>query len=59
LVPAIVMVIMTIASLVYSLYTDYIPNSNIILTLTDTISLVLPLGVVILSIRKASVIYTG
>lgn len=54
LLPAIVMVVTTIASLSYYLIVKYIPSGNLILIVTDIILLILALGVIFLSIQKLS-----
>ena len=51
-IPAVVMVVTTIASLLYKLITDYIPNFKPLLILTDIVLLALAVGVIGLSIRK-------
>jgi len=53
--PAVVMVVTTIAALVYYLFTQYIPKMNIALIITDLILLALSLGVIILAIKKTFV----
>lgn len=52
LVPAVIMIITTISSLIYYLFAKYIPTGNIILTITDLILLALSVGVIIQSVRK-------
>lgn len=52
LLPAVIMVVTTIASLSYYLFVKYIPSGNLILIVTDIILLILVLGVIILSIQK-------
>jgi len=52
LVPAVIMVVTTIASLGYSLVTEYIPKTNVILAVTDIVLLVLAAGVVSQALRK-------
>lgn len=54
LLPAVIMVVTTIASLSYYLFVKYIPSGNLILIVTDIILLILALGVIILSIRRLS-----
>jgi carbon starvation protein len=55
LVPAVIMVVTTIASLVYYLLAKYIPAGNVILTITDLILLALSAGVVVQSVRRTIV----
>ncbi|UCD93714.1 MAG: carbon starvation protein A, partial [Candidatus Zixiibacteriota bacterium] len=52
LVPAVIMVITTMAALIYYLFAKYIPASNIVLIITDLILLVLSVGVVFQSFKK-------
>jgi len=52
LLPAALMLITTIAALVYYLFARYIPSGNILLSITDIILLLLSLGVIIQSLRK-------
>jgi len=52
IIPAMVMIVTTIASLVYSLIVKYVPNENILLATTDVLLLLLALGVLALSARK-------
>jgi carbon starvation protein len=52
LVPAVIMVVTTIAALVYYLFARYIPDMNIVLIITDLILLILSVGVVYQSFRK-------
>ena len=52
LVPALVMMLTTIASLFYSLFEKYLPSHNIILTVTNIILLGLAFGVLYLSLKK-------
>ncbi len=52
LVPAVIMVVTTMASLIYSLVYDFIPSANIILSVTDLLLLGLSVGVVFQSVRK-------
>lgn len=51
-VPAIIMVVTTIAALVYYLFDRYIPNLNVALIITDLILLMLSVGVIIQSLKK-------
>jgi len=52
LIPAVVMVVTTIASLSYKLFVDYLPNGQVILAVTDMLLLLLALGVMRLSIKS-------
>lgn len=52
IIPAVVMVVTTIASLVYKLFTDYLPNGNYLLLLIDLLLLILSFGVIRLSLKK-------
>jgi carbon starvation protein len=52
LIPAIIMLVTTMAALVYYLLVKYIPTGNIVLTVTDLVLLVLAFGVVIQTWRK-------
>jgi carbon starvation protein len=52
IIPAVVMVITTIASLTYYLVVTYIPTGNVILAVSDILLLVLSLGVIALSLHK-------
>jgi len=52
LVPAVVMIITTIAALSYYLFVKYLPTHNVILVVTDFILLALAVGVLILSLRE-------
>jgi len=52
LIPAIIMLITTMAALVYYLFERYIPSGNILLSITDLILLALSIGVIIQSLRK-------
>ena len=51
-IPAIFMVVTTIASLIYYLVTQYIPRLNLILAVTDIILLFLSFGVIFQSFKK-------
>jgi len=51
-IPAVIMVVTTMASLVYKLFTDYIPGQNYFLAVIDVFLLILALGVTRLSVRK-------
>lgn len=59
LIPAVIMVVTTIASLVYALFNDYIPDRNLILSIVDIILLLLSVGVITQSLRKAAPIWRG
>lgn len=52
LIPAVVMVVTTIASLIYYLFAKYIPTLNIVLIVTDLILLTLSVGVIFQSIKR-------
>jgi carbon starvation protein len=52
IIPALAMLITTIASLIYSLVVKYIPTNNTLLAVTDVLLLVLAFGVVTLSVRR-------
>ncbi len=52
IIPAVVMIVTTIAALSYKLFTDYIPNHNLLLAGIDILLLVLSVGVIRLSIKK-------
>lgn len=52
IIPAIVMVVTTMSSLIYKLFAEYIPNRNYFLAIIDIFLLVLAVGVTRLSIRK-------
>ncbi len=52
LIPAVLMVITTIAALLYKLIVQYIPDSNTLLIFTDLILLFLSFGVVFLALKK-------
>jgi len=54
LIPAVIMVVTTITSLIYSLVVEFLPKGNVILSITDLTLLALSIGVVIQSIRKFS-----
>lgn len=53
LIPAIFMITTTLASLVYLLVNNYIPQNNLILIVTDLVLLLLALAVAVLMIRTA------
>ncbi len=50
--PAVIMLITTIASLIYYLIARYLPSHNIVLAVTDLILLGLSAGVVVQTVRK-------
>jgi hypothetical protein len=52
LVPAVIMIITTIAALSYYLFVKYLPSQNLLLVVTDSILLALAVGVLVLSIRE-------
>jgi len=52
IIPAVIMVVTTIASLIYKLFTDYLPNMNILLITIDILLLGLAFGVMKMSISK-------
>lgn len=52
IIPALVMVVTTLTALSYKLFTDYIPNGNILLATVDILLLILALGVMQISIKK-------
>ncbi|HUV30546.1 MAG TPA: carbon starvation CstA family protein [Acidobacteriota bacterium] len=52
LVPAVVMLATTIASLTYSLIAKYLPGGNTLLAVTDMALLALSIGVLVLSVRS-------
>jgi carbon starvation protein len=52
MIPAVIMVVTTIASLIYKLFVDYLPNMNFLLITIDILLLGLALGVMKLSIKK-------
>ena len=52
LIPAVIMVVTTIAALIYYLFAKYIPTFNVVLIVTDLILLVLSVGVIIQSVKK-------
>jgi len=51
LVPAVVMIVTTIAALSYYLVVRYLPSGNLLMVITDCILLSLSLGVLFLSFR--------
>jgi len=59
LVPAVIMVVTTIAALLYYLFMQYIPSLNIVLIITDLILLFLSIGVIIQSLKRAVAISKG
>ncbi|HOP08322.1 MAG TPA: carbon starvation CstA family protein [candidate division Zixibacteria bacterium] len=52
LIPAVVMLVTTIAALIYKLFYEYIPDGKFILIATDIVLLVLSVGVIRLSWRQ-------
>ncbi|HKK20563.1 MAG TPA: carbon starvation CstA family protein, partial [candidate division Zixibacteria bacterium] len=52
LIPAVIMIVTTIAALSYKLFTDYIPHYNLLLAAIDILLLILSVGVIRLSIKK-------
>ncbi|UCD65157.1 MAG: carbon starvation protein A [Candidatus Zixiibacteriota bacterium] len=52
IVPAVVMVVTTMFSLGYKLFSEYIPNRNVLLAVIDILLLALAVGVARLSIRR-------
>jgi len=52
LIPAVIMVVTTIAALLYYLFARYIPTFNVVLIITDLILLILSVGVIIQSVKK-------
>jgi len=52
LIPAVIMVVTTIAALVYYLFSRYLPSGNVLLSITDVVLLLLSGGVVLQTIRK-------
>nr|MBN2276661.1 carbon starvation protein A [candidate division Zixibacteria bacterium] len=52
LIPAVIMVVTTIAALIYYLFAEYIPGVNVILIITDIVLLILSFGVITQSIKK-------
>ena len=52
IIPAVIMIVTTMSSLGYKLFTDYLPNGNFLLAGIDIILLILAAGVGRLSIRK-------
>lgn len=59
LVPAVFMIVTTLASLVYLLFNKYLPAANITLIVTDILLIILSLGVALLSTRTAYSLYRG
>jgi len=49
-----VMLITTIVSLTYFLFSRFLPSGNVLLAITDLILLALSIGVVVLSVRQFS-----
>ena len=56
LVPALVMIATTIASLTYYLFVKYLPTGNILLATTDLVLLGLSLGVLVLSVHDSFIV---
>jgi len=54
MIPAVIMIVTTIASLIYYLFAHYLPSGNILLSITDIVLLLLSGGVVIQTIRKSA-----
>jgi len=52
IIPAVIMVITTIVSLIYKMITDYIPNGNLLLSSVAILLLILSIGVMKLSMSK-------
>lgn len=52
LIPALVMMVTTIGSLIYSLFVKYLPAHNVLLATTNIILLVLAFGVLFLSFKR-------
>ena len=52
LIPAVIMVVTTIAALLYYLFARYIPTFNVVLIITDLVLLILSVGVIIQSVKK-------
>jgi carbon starvation protein len=52
IIPAVIMIVTTIAALSYKLFTDYIPHYNLLLAAIDILLLILSVGVIRLSIKK-------
>jgi carbon starvation protein len=59
LLPAVFMVVTTLASLIYLLFTNYIPARNAALITADVLLMVLSAGVVYLSIKTAYSLHRG
>jgi len=57
LIPAVFMIVTTLASLVYLLVDKYLPAANIVLITTDILLIILSLGVVTLSVRTGYSLY--
>jgi carbon starvation protein len=53
LIPAVFMIVTTLASLVYLLVNKYLPAANVALIVTDILLIILSLGVAALSIKTA------
>ena len=52
LIPAVIMMVTTVGSLVYNLFTQYLPKRMLFLTITDIILLALSVGVMWLSVKQ-------
>ncbi|NOY89377.1 MAG: carbon starvation protein A [FCB group bacterium] len=52
LIPAVIMIVTTIAALIYKLFVEYIPHLNILLAVIDILLLILSIGVMKLSLKK-------
>jgi carbon starvation protein len=52
LIPALVMIVTTLASLTYFLFVKYLPEGNVILAVTDIILLTLAVSVMALSLKQ-------
>lgn len=52
LIPAVIMVVTTIAALLYYLFARYLPTFNVVLIITDLVLLILSVGVIIQSVKK-------
>jgi carbon starvation protein len=59
LIPAVFMIVTTLASLVYLLVDKYLPAANIALIVTDILLIILSLGVAALSVRTAYALHNN
>ncbi|MFH1891704.1 MAG: carbon starvation CstA family protein [Candidatus Zixiibacteriota bacterium] len=59
LLPAVFMIVTTLASLVFLLFDKYMPEGNVALIVTDLLLIALSLGVVVLSARMAYSLYSN